>query len=88
MANGLSKIGKVGKGFDTFQLNSVLLLNDAGDWGSEPDANAVGVIRSTNFNNNGKLDLSNNCIPYSFTYKKRRKEALCRRHLGGKKWRK
>ena len=59
MANGLSKIGKVGKGFDTFQLNSVLLLNDAGDWGSEPDANAVGVIRSTNFNNNGKLDLSN-----------------------------
>ena len=53
-----SKIGKVYNGFGTFQLKSVLIKNDAGDWGSEPDENAVGIIRSTNFNNNGKLDLS------------------------------
>lgn len=53
-----SKIGKVYNGFSTFQLKSVLIKNDAGDWGSEPDENAVGIIRSTNFNNNGKLDLS------------------------------
>jgi len=53
-----SKIGKVYNGFSTFQLKSVLIKNDAGDWGTEPNENAVGIIRSTNFNNNGKLDLS------------------------------
>ena len=53
-----SKIGKVYNGFGTFQLKSVLIKNDAGDWGTEPNENAVGIIRSTNFNNNGKLDLS------------------------------
>lgn len=53
-----SKIGKVYNGFGTFQLKSVLIKNDTGDWGTEPNENAVGIIRSTNFNNNGKLDLS------------------------------
>ena len=53
-----TKIGTVCNDFDTFQLKSVLVKNDAGDWGSEPDDRAIGVIRSTNFNNNGKLDLS------------------------------
>ena len=33
-----SKIGTVCGDFDTFQLKSVLVKNDAGDWGSEPDA--------------------------------------------------
>ena len=47
-----SKIGKVYNGFGTFQLKSVLIKNDAGDWGTEPNENAVGIIRSTNFNNN------------------------------------
>ena len=53
-----SKIGKVHNSFGIFQLKSVLIKNDAGDWGTEPNENAVGIIRSTNFNNNGKLDLS------------------------------
>ena len=53
-----TKIGTVCGDFDTFQLKSVLVKNDAGDWGSEPDKDAIGVIRSTNFNNDGKLDLS------------------------------
>ena len=53
-----TKIGTICGDFDTFQLKSVLVKNDAGDWGSEPDKDAVGVIRSTNFNNDGKLDLS------------------------------
>lgn len=53
-----SRIGKVGCGVETFQLKSVLVHNDAGDWGTDPDVNAIGIIRSTNFNNNGKLDLS------------------------------
>lgn len=53
-----TKIGTVCSNFDTFQLKSVLVKNDAGDWGSEPDKDAIGVIRSTNFNNDGILDLS------------------------------
>lgn len=53
-----TKIGTICGDFDTFQLKSVLVKNDAGDWGSEPDKDAVGVIRSTNFNNDGKLELS------------------------------
>lgn len=60
--------------FDTFELKSVLTKNDAGDWGMEPDENAVGVIRSTNFNNNGKLDLSDiayrTLTPKKFSEKK------------------
>ena len=53
-----TKIGTVCSDFNTFQLKSVLVKNDAGDWGGEPDKDAIGVIRSTNFNNDGKLDLS------------------------------
>ena len=53
-----TKLGNVGGDFDTFQLKSVLVKNDAGDWGNEPDKDAIGVIRSTNFNNDGKLDLT------------------------------
>lgn len=54
-----SKIGKICDDFDLVQLKSVLIKNDAGDWGNEPDNNAIGIIRSTNFNNDGKLDLTN-----------------------------
>lgn len=53
-----SKIGYVCDDFTTIKLKSVLLKNDAGDWGSNPDENAIGIIRSTNFNNNGILDLT------------------------------
>ncbi|MDO5316640.1 MAG: restriction endonuclease subunit S [bacterium] len=53
-----TKIGTVCSDFDTFQLKSVLVKNDAGDWGNELDKDAIGVIRSTNFNNDGRLDLS------------------------------
>lgn len=59
MEEQVSKIGKVGVGFSTFKLKHLLVKDDAGDWGNEPDSNAIGVIRSTNFSNDGKLDLSN-----------------------------
>lgn len=58
MEEQISKLGRVGDGFSTFKLKDALVKNDAGDWGSEPDSNAIGVIRSTNFSNDGKLDLS------------------------------
>lgn len=74
MADRYSKIGRVYNNFDTFQLKSVLTRNDAGDWGTEPDNNAVGIIRSTNFNNDGKLDLKDvayrTLLPQKFAEKK------------------
>jgi type I restriction enzyme, S subunit len=59
MTKLISRIGVVNQAFETFVLKSVLTKNDAGDWGDEPQANAIGIIRSTNFRNTGKLDLSN-----------------------------
>lgn len=58
MTATITRIGKIDDSFDSFILKSVLIKNDAGDWGNDPDNNAIGVIRSTNFNNNGKLDLT------------------------------
>jgi type I restriction enzyme S subunit len=55
----ISRIGVVNQEFETFNLKSVLTKNDAGDWGDEPKIDAIGIIRSTNFRNNGKLDLTN-----------------------------
>lgn len=76
MDNIYSKIGKVGDGFGTFQLKSALIQNEAGDWGSEPDANAIGIIRSTNFTNVGKLNLSN--IAYRTLSAQKRNEKILR----------
>jgi len=58
MAATITRIGKIDDSFDSFILKSILIKNDAGDWGNDPDNNAIGIIRSTNFNNNGKLDLT------------------------------
>jgi len=57
MGKLISRIGIVNEEFETFNLKSVLIKNDAGDWGDEPQSDAIGIIRSTNFRNNGKLDL-------------------------------
>ncbi len=53
----ISRLGKINKAYDTFALKEALIKNDAGDWGSEPDENALGIIRSTNFTNEGKIKL-------------------------------
>ncbi len=58
MEKKFTKIGSVNSDFDVFSLKSVLIKNDAGDWGDEPTEDAIGVIRSTNFTNAGILDLS------------------------------
>lgn len=57
MGKLISRIGLVNEEFETFNLKSVLIKNDAGDWGDEPQSDAIGIIRSTNFRNNGKLNL-------------------------------
>jgi type I restriction enzyme, S subunit len=70
----ISKLGKVAAGFSTFKLKSVLINNDAGDWGNEPDENAIGVIRSTNFSNEGKLKISD--VAYRTLRPTKRQEKL------------
>ena len=52
-----TKLGYVHPEFDIFQIKEALVKNDAGDWGDEPKEDAIGVIRSTNFTNEGKLNL-------------------------------
>lgn len=53
-----TKLGYVHPEFDIFQIKEALVKNDAGDWGDEPKEDAIGVIRSTNFTNEGKLNLA------------------------------
>ncbi|MBK8632025.1 MAG: hypothetical protein IPN72_00055 [Saprospiraceae bacterium] len=52
----VSIIGKTG--FETTKLKSILDASDSGKWGSDPIINAIRVVRSTNFNDTGYLDLS------------------------------
>jgi type I restriction enzyme, S subunit len=57
MDNYITKIGKVHQEFGVFKLRDILIKNDAGDWGDEPnEKNTIGVLRSTNFTNQGILD--------------------------------
>lgn len=59
MEHKITKLGKINPEFDVFKLKSALTKNDAGDWGYEPiEGNANGILRSTNFTNQGILDLS------------------------------
>lgn len=58
MSELISKIGVVIDDFEITKLKDIIIKNDSGDWGYEPDDNAIGIIRSTNFNNNGKINLS------------------------------
>ncbi|MBS1631683.1 MAG: restriction endonuclease subunit S [Bacteroidetes bacterium] len=59
MEQKITKLGKINPEFDVFKLKSALEKNDAGDWGDEPvEGNAIGILRSTNFTNQGILDLS------------------------------
>lgn len=53
----ITRIGSISAELDVFNLKDVLVKNDAGDWGDEPKEDAIGIIRSTNFTNEGKLNL-------------------------------
>lgn len=48
-----SRIGLVTEDFEVEKLKDHITNNDSGDWGSEPTEDNIGVLRSTNFNNNG-----------------------------------
>ncbi|MFD1096247.1 restriction endonuclease subunit S [Salegentibacter chungangensis] len=54
-----TKIGFCIPDFDPIRLKDFLSSNDAGKWGADPkDDNSIAVVRSTNFNDTGYLDLS------------------------------
>ena len=54
-----TKIGFCIPDFDPIRLKDFLASNDAGKWGSDPTGeNNISVVRSTNFNDTGYLDLS------------------------------
>lgn len=57
----LSKLGECNPEFTPMKLKKFLVSNDAGKWGNEPtdDDDDVFIVRSTNFNDTGYLDLSN-----------------------------
>lgn len=57
MKRTITRIGSINSNFESFNLKDALTKNDAGDWGDEPKEGAIPVIRSTNFTNEGKLDL-------------------------------
>lgn len=54
-----TKIGHVNKDFNIIRLKELIIKNDAGEWGNEPRSNPIGVLRSTNFSNEGKIDDTN-----------------------------
>jgi type I restriction enzyme S subunit len=70
-----TRIGIVPDGFRSFILREKLRQNDAGDWGAEPGKNACGVLRSTNFTNEGVLNLDDVALR-SLSETKRREKAL------------
>lgn len=54
-----TKIGFCIPEFDPIRLKDFLSSNDAGKWGSDPNGEGdIAVVRSTNFNDTGYLDLS------------------------------
>lgn len=59
MPNKESRLGRCNDSFDVVPLKRMIDKNDAGSWGSEPVDNSMNVVRSTNFNDTGYLDLSN-----------------------------
>jgi len=58
MQSRLSRLGLCNPAFDVVPLKEMIDKNDAGSWGSDPVDISMNVVRSTNFNDSGYLDLS------------------------------
>lgn len=58
MQSKLSRLGLCNPAFDVVPLKEMIDKNDAGSWGSDPLDVSMNVVRSTNFNDTGYLDLS------------------------------
>lgn len=88
MKSKITILGKVNSEFDIFKLKSALLKNDAGDWGDLPsENNTIGVLRSTNFTNQGILNLSDvayrSLKPHKLAEKKLRPGEIIIERSGG-----
>lgn len=54
-----TRLGRCNAAFDVVPLKEMIDKNDAGSWGFDPIDISMNVVRSTNFNDTGYLDLSN-----------------------------
>src|ERR1035438_9639802 len=70
-----TRIGLLSEDFEAFVLRKNLRRDDAGDWGTDPKESPCGVLRSTNFTNEGVLDL-NDVARRSLSESKRRDKTL------------
>lgn len=59
-----SILGDIPADWDAKPLRSLITEQFAGDWGTDEGEQAVAVMRSTNFTNNGQLDFSNVATRY------------------------
>jgi type I restriction enzyme S subunit len=70
-----TRIGEVADDISSFVLRDKLMRNDAGDWGGDPQESTCGVLRSTNFTNEGILNLDD-VASRSLSETKRREKTL------------
>lgn len=59
-----SRLGEINPDFELVKLNTILTRDNSGEWGADPDKEYVPVIRGTNFNNDGILDISDIALRY------------------------
>jgi len=57
-------IGGIPDDWDAKSIKSVITGQFAGDWGNDEGEDAISVIRSTNFTNDGSLDMGNVAMRY------------------------
>lgn len=60
--------------FETLKLKDAIVLSDSGEWGQEPSEDCIGVLRSTNFTNQGRLTIDD--IAFRTLTEDKRKEKL------------
>ena len=59
-----SRLGYINPEYSFIKLKDVLVRDNSGEWGDDPDKEFISVIRGTNFNNDGKLDISDIALRY------------------------
>ena len=59
-----SRLGNINPKYNTIKLKEILTRDNSGEWGDEPDKEFIYVIRGTNFNNDGILNITDIALRY------------------------
>lgn len=59
-----SRLGNINPKYNTIKLKEILTRDNSGEWGDDPDKEFIYVIRGTNFNNDGILNISDIALRY------------------------